>query len=564
MTTMHAGMAWPWGPPRSLARVKLGVEASMPKGPRGSETSTGARPGPPPASHRRRPVLSFCRTPCWRPRHRAVSLSLAAGDTRVRPRRGTVPQTRSTPPLSTNPLLPPTVNRLAAPCPPCTRRSDINWHRPPPLKPPRHRAPHSPPDHLPGGEELSSSLLAAPLLAVLQAGEGTPVDAAVTSSGSGAVDVNHSDPRCFRRHHHRSIAPAPLPRTRPNPPSTEPRDSNTAGNEGGGDFGGIEEEDQGHFADQGKPPLDASLILYILLLQLLQMPIEYSHFHQVGVRPPLYFFERALADLAFRCGRPAPEVKGVRTERPEDSEMAWLVTCVVRGGEVAPVSEEFTVDVMERTWLDGMIRVFQEALARLALLHPEAIADTGYQYLGLRNGAGQPVAGAPHPDTAHQLHHLEYLLHHTQVQQDRARERCDLQDDEIVTLRAQLAAAQADLASERKKRLAARRRASRLKAKVASLEALTAQMETTIEELEDDGEDLRKENEALLSDDDDYEEEDFDMEPDTEDEAFINNEDEEPEPLMPEEDPEEDPEEPPFDEGAPPAPEGPVVDLDDF
>ncbi len=43
-------------------------------------------------------------------------------------------------------------------------------------------------------------------------------------------------------------------------------DSNAAGNEGGGDFGGFEEEDQGHFADQGKPPLDASLVLYILLL----------------------------------------------------------------------------------------------------------------------------------------------------------------------------------------------------------------------------------------------------------------------------------------------------------
>ena len=43
-------------------------------------------------------------------------------------------------------------------------------------------------------------------------------------------------------------------------------DSNTVGNEGGGDFGGIEEEDQGNFADQGKPPLDASLILYILFL----------------------------------------------------------------------------------------------------------------------------------------------------------------------------------------------------------------------------------------------------------------------------------------------------------
>jgi hypothetical protein len=43
-------------------------------------------------------------------------------------------------------------------------------------------------------------------------------------------------------------------------------DSNAAGDEGGGDFGGFEEEDQGHFAEQGKPPLDASLILYILFL----------------------------------------------------------------------------------------------------------------------------------------------------------------------------------------------------------------------------------------------------------------------------------------------------------
>ncbi|KAK1610449.1 hypothetical protein QYE76_034122 [Lolium multiflorum] len=268
-----------------------------------------------------------------------------------------------------------------------------------------------------------------------------------------------------------------------------------------------------------------------------QMPIEYTHVRQVGVRPPLYFFERALADLAIRCGRMVPEVKGVRTERSADSEMAWLVTCVVRGSGISPATEEFTIDVMERTWLDGMIRVSQEALARLAFLHPEVVAGTGYQYLGQRDLAGKPVAGAPHADTAHQLHHMEYLLHHTQTQQDRARE------------------------SERKLRVAARRRVTRLRAKVTSLEALTTQMEATIEELEDDGEDLRKENEALLSDDDDYEDEDFDMEPDTEDEAFINDEDEEPEPLMSEEDPEE----PAFvEEDAPPAPEVPVVDLDDF
>jgi hypothetical protein len=48
-------------------------------------------------------------------------------------------------------------------------------------------------------------------------------------------------------------------------------DSNAAGKEGGGVFGGFEEEDQGHFANQGKPPLDASLILHVLILALLQV-----------------------------------------------------------------------------------------------------------------------------------------------------------------------------------------------------------------------------------------------------------------------------------------------------
>jgi hypothetical protein len=127
-------------------------------------------------------------------------------------------------------------------------------------------------------------------------------------------------------------------------------------------------------------------------------------------------------------------VKGVHTERSEESQMAWLVTCIVRGREVSPVSEEFSVAVMERTWVDGMVRAFQEAIAHLDFLHPEKIAGTGLQYVGQRDDEGQPVAGAPHADLAHQLHH-------TQTHQDRARMRCDLQETEIETLHAHLAAA---------------------------------------------------------------------------------------------------------------------------
>ncbi|KAK1682365.1 hypothetical protein QYE76_043213 [Lolium multiflorum] len=62
---------------------------------------------------------------------------------------------------------------------------------PPPLLSVRHQTAPEPQHHLPRGEELHSSLQPVLELAVRQTvGEGTQVDAAVTSSTSGAVDVN--------------------------------------------------------------------------------------------------------------------------------------------------------------------------------------------------------------------------------------------------------------------------------------------------------------------------------------------------------------------------------------
>jgi hypothetical protein len=43
-------------------------------------------------------------------------------------------------------------------------------------------------------------------------------------------------------------------------------DSNAARNKEGGELGGFEEENKEHFADQDKPPLDASLLIFSLLL----------------------------------------------------------------------------------------------------------------------------------------------------------------------------------------------------------------------------------------------------------------------------------------------------------
>ena len=290
------------------------------------------------------------------------------------------------------------------------------------------------------------------------------------------------------------------------------------------------------------------------------MPIEFTEYRQVGTEQPPLYFERALMELALRCGRPLPELKGVRLERPEDSELSWLVVCTVRGREVAPVSEEFTVDVMERSWVDGMVRVMQEAIARLAFLHPEKIVGTPFQFVGQRDTEGIPAVVTPHPQFEHQMQHLEYLLHHSQTYMDRARMRSEMQEMEIQSLRAELEDSQKDLARERKMRRTSRKRIASLKDTVAALTAQTAEMESRIEELEEEGDDLRKENEAFLSDDDDYDE-DMDMEPDTEDEDFINDEEEDPEVVISEE--EEDPEEPPFDEDVPEVPVYPVVDLSD-
>jgi hypothetical protein len=78
---------------------------------------------------------------------------------------------------------------------------------------------------------------------------------------------------------------------------------------------------------------------------------------QVGTHDDVVVFKRDLVELAARLGRPRLEVRGYRLFEEGPRELAYRVVCQVRGREVPPTSEEFTFEVIERTWGEGVMRV---------------------------------------------------------------------------------------------------------------------------------------------------------------------------------------------------------------
>jgi hypothetical protein len=151
----HVHVVYLSSPPRCTLPFRLGQEKHAST----SRTSTDLIPGPPSASHRCRPVPSFCRAPCWRPKTVLSPSPLAAGDARVRPRRGIVPQPRTSPPRSPNKRPPHALSSL--PRTQCTvdRRRAFKTPQPPPALSLRQNNSSTPQHHLPSRGELRSSLL---------------------------------------------------------------------------------------------------------------------------------------------------------------------------------------------------------------------------------------------------------------------------------------------------------------------------------------------------------------------------------------------------------------------
>jgi hypothetical protein len=223
-------------------------------------------------------------------------------------------------------------------------------------------------------------------------------------------------------------------------------------------------------------------------------------------------FERDLVELATRLGRPRPEVRGYRLFEEGTRELAYQVVCQVRGKEVPLTSPEFTFEVIERTWGDGLMRVLRHAISRLVHLHYDELLGTRYEHYGRLDFDGFPHQAAAHTPFSRHLCHTEALLHHTQGQLDHVHMVADERGLELAVLCEDL---QESILSRHhllaaKRRIMKRNRA--LRQRVRDLEDHLGSLESHMSELEEETAELCKENEEVLGRDDDHQEA-YDEEP---------------------------------------------------
>jgi hypothetical protein len=111
---------------------------------------------------------------------------------------------------------------------------------------------------------------------------------------------------------------------------------------------------------------------------------------QVGTHADVLVFERDLVELTALLGRPRPEVRGYQLFEEGTRELAIRVVCQVCGKEVPPTSPEFTFEVIERNWGDGLMCVLRHAISRLVHLHYNELLGTRFEHYGRIDADGFP------------------------------------------------------------------------------------------------------------------------------------------------------------------------------
>jgi regulator of replication initiation timing len=188
------------------------------------------------------------------------------------------------------------------------------------------------------------------------------------------------------------------------------------------------------------------------------------------------------------------------------------VVCQVCRKEVLPTSPEFTFEVIERNWGDGLMRVLRHAISRLVHVHYDELLGTRYEHYGRVDADGLPYQAAVHTPFSRHFCHTEAMLHHTQEHLDHVPMVADERGLELAVLRKDL---QESIFSHHrllaaKRRIVKRNRA--LRQRVRDLEDHLASLESHVSELEEETAELRKENEEVLGRDDDHQEA-YDEEP---------------------------------------------------
>jgi hypothetical protein len=269
-------------------------------------------------------------------------------------------------------------------------------------------------------------------------------------------------------------------------------------------------------------------------------------FRQAGVlrlgAVPVYF-EVALRDAAAKLGRPPPEIRGYRQDVPEYSERSWRVECTLRGRQVAPICDDCVFEVTARSWEDGLLRVMQLTMARLANDFADRLQDCPLRFIGRRDDQGRMAPADQHPDFLNYFSHVEYLLQHTQQNLDELRTRFDFQQMDCWMHTRQKTVWQRKCKKAERERNEYRSDVRALQRTISRLNNKNKKLEDRVEELEEKTAELLKEND-LLADDDAAEPYEMDLEDDDpSDHDEDVGEESADESTIPYEDEEEDPEE---------------------
>ncbi|KAK1641536.1 hypothetical protein QYE76_059341 [Lolium multiflorum] len=239
-------------------------------------------------------------------------------------------------------------------------------------------------------------------------------------------------------------------------------------------------------------------------------------FYQLGNGGDL-IFERDLDGLSEYLGRPHPEFHGVEVNDQHGGELPWVITADLRGKMEPPTSERILFSFRESSWMDGLVRALQEALAHLCGQNVVAVLASRFDHHARRDSLGAPMEVQMHPQLRHHVDHLDYMLFQTQKELDNSRGYANQTHMALAQHADAIKMLNQDRKSLRLQRAKKDATIVRLRAKIAALEITVNAQENQLREMEDEdgGIDLQGGG-AFLSDDDDFEENELTEEEDYE------------------------------------------------
>jgi hypothetical protein len=212
-------------------------------------------------------------------------------------------------------------------------------------------------------------------------------------------------------------------------------------------------------------------------------------FYQLGNGGDL-IFERDLDALSEYLGRPHPEFHRVEVNDQHRGELQWVITADLRGKVEPPTSERILFSFRESSWLDGLARALQEALARLCGQNVVAVLASRFANHARRDSFGAPMELQMHPELRHHVDHLDFMLYQTQKELDNSRAYANQTHMALAHHADAIKMLAKDRKSLRLQRAKKDATIARLRAKIVSLEATFKAQEDQLMEMEEEGEDI--------------------------------------------------------------------------